>query len=63
MTAILSDYEYREFEAWVKVEYPDMNVEFNELPKTLMDYIEARYPYLVKEYVEDTGQGVVVHCI
>lgn len=62
MTVHLKDYEWREFEAWIKSEYPDMFEEFDRLPKTLVDFIEARYSYLIQEYVDDVGPPNVVYC-
>ena len=62
MTARPGDYEYLEFYRWVKSEYPDMWEEFEKLPKTLVDFIEARYPYLIQEYVDDIGPPNIVYC-
>lgn len=60
----LKDYEWREFEQWVRSEYPDMSEEFNRLPMTLVDFIEARYSYLIQEFLDDTGHSRpnIVYC-
>jgi hypothetical protein len=60
----LRNYEWRELEQWARSEYPDMSEEFDNLPKTLIDFIEARYPYLIQEYSEASGHGHpnIVYC-
>ena len=63
-SSILQDYEWMEFEEWIKIEYPDMFEEFIQLPKTLIDFISQHYSYLFQEFVDATRwqDKQIVYC-
>jgi hypothetical protein len=58
MIPTLQDWQWREFYNWAKIEYPDAVEEFERLPKTLMDFVEACHPHLIREFI-DSGCGIM----